>query len=379
MNIDNNNQENRIDSLDIFKGVLIFLVVLGHFLLPIKDGEYMFITKIFFFIYSFHMPAFIFVSGYVYYDSWKRKGTGFKSIWSLILLFFFMKILLHISDMLFYGDKSIIPDFFHESSTPWYVSTLIIFRLTLFPLEIFLRNSNTEEENIENKFIDSTMIYITVLLLITLFISMLNGRWQMRVEDFLSLDRVVSFAPFFYIGLLYKKYSSVTNTSIFEKTNIFLFVLGFLCIGSIFVLFQYTRFYTLTFYGPWGYRIAENNILPIFKGVLNPLRIIFILYALSIAYFVFVICCKKKFLFDSLLKKFGVYTLPIFVFHRPIRDAFTYCVVNNISLAEFGSISMMAIMLVLSFLTCFLFGNDSANRICRFEFKNNKISRMTMK
>lgn len=48
MNTDIGNQENRIDSLDIFKGVLIFLVVLGHFLLPIKDGEYMFITKLFF-------------------------------------------------------------------------------------------------------------------------------------------------------------------------------------------------------------------------------------------------------------------------------------------------------------------------------------------
>ena len=35
MNTDIGNQENRIDSLDIIKGVLIFLVVLGHFLLPI--------------------------------------------------------------------------------------------------------------------------------------------------------------------------------------------------------------------------------------------------------------------------------------------------------------------------------------------------------
>ena len=365
MNTDIGNQENRIDSLDIFKGVLIFLVVLGHFLLPIKDGEYMFITKLFFFIYSFHMPAFIFVSGYVYYDSWRRKGTGVRSIISLVLLFFFMKILLHISDMLFYGDKNIFPDFFHESSTPWYVSTLIIFRLSLLPVEIFLKNSKKIENN-ERRFIDGITIYISVLMLVTLFISMTNGGWQTKIEDFLSLDRVISFAPFFYIGLLYKKYSSITKTSIFEKTNILFFSLGILSGGSLVVLFQYTRFYTIAFYGPWGYRIAENNILPIFKGALNPLRIIFIPYALSIAYFVFVICSKRSFLGDSLLKKIGVYTLPIFVFHRPVRDAFTYFVLNNINLVKFGGIKMLVIMIIISFFICLIFGNSKADRICRF-------------
>lgn len=126
-------------SLDIFKGVLIFLVVFGHFLLPVKEREYTLFNKLFFFIYSFHMPAFIFLSGYFYYDSWKRKGTKLKSVISLIMLFFMMKILLHISDMLFYGDRNIIPDFLHESSTPWYISALIFFRLSLYPLELFLK------------------------------------------------------------------------------------------------------------------------------------------------------------------------------------------------------------------------------------------------
>lgn len=126
-------------SLDIFKGVLIFLVVFGHFLLPVKEREYTLFNKLFFFIYSFHMPAFIFLSGYFYYDSWKRRGTKLKSVIPLIMLFLMMKILLHISDMLFYGDRNIIPDFLHESSTPWYISALIFFRLSLYPLELFLK------------------------------------------------------------------------------------------------------------------------------------------------------------------------------------------------------------------------------------------------
>ena len=221
MNIKDTKQKKRIESLDIFRGVLIFFVVFGHFLLPMKDREYGLSTSLFLLIYSFHMPAFIFLSGYFYYESWKRKGTGFKSLFSLLILFFLMKILLHISDMLFYDNKNIIPDFLHESSTPWYISTLIFFRLTLLPLELCMKrkkndvgfkrefeNSQIKQKgkNIKLKEIlkDSITIYTLVLLILTLCISMLNGEWQKNIKDFLSLDRVISFAPFFYIGFLYK-------------------------------------------------------------------------------------------------------------------------------------------------------------------------------
>ena len=53
----------RNDSIDIVKGVLIFLVVLAHFAvskslaLPIRAWGNA--------IYSFHMPAFIFISGFL--------------------------------------------------------------------------------------------------------------------------------------------------------------------------------------------------------------------------------------------------------------------------------------------------------------------------
>lgn len=88
MNIKSSYQKKRIESLDIFRGVLIFLVVFGHFLLPMKDKECAISVRLFLTIYSFHMPAFIFLSGYFYYESWKKKGTGFKAIFSLLILFF---------------------------------------------------------------------------------------------------------------------------------------------------------------------------------------------------------------------------------------------------------------------------------------------------
>ena len=47
---------------DNLKAVLIFLVVLGHFLLPIHGRNYLVVVKRL--IYVFHMPLFVFVSGY---------------------------------------------------------------------------------------------------------------------------------------------------------------------------------------------------------------------------------------------------------------------------------------------------------------------------
>lgn len=361
MSTDTGNHRKRNYSLDIFKGVLIFLVVFGHFLLPVKEREYTLFNKLFFFIYSFHMPAFIFLSGYFYYNSWKRKGIKLKSVIPLIMLFLMMKILLHISDMLFYGDRNIIPDFLHESSTPWYISALIFFRLSLYPLELFLKL------NKKKLTYDAVIIYVTALIIFFTFFSMLNMNWQVRIDDFLSLDRVVSFAPYFYIGILYKKYSSLSKTSIFEEINMRFFAIGAFCVLGFFVFFKYVRFYTLIFYGPWGYRIAEGNILPIFKGVLNPLRIIYMPYALSASYFIFAVTSLKKNFLTNILKRFGIYSLPIFAFHRIIRDAFSHLLLDNFIWPAFGKITILIILLTISFLTCMILGNDKANRFCRFK------------
>lgn len=54
---------------DNLKAVLIYLVVLGHFLLPIRGANPLVEVKRL--IYVFHMPLFVFVSGY-----FAKKSTG---------------------------------------------------------------------------------------------------------------------------------------------------------------------------------------------------------------------------------------------------------------------------------------------------------------
>ena len=64
MDIQNTLFSKRDETVDILKGFAIFCVVLGH-LKPISQ-----ITN---FIYSFHMPLFIFLSGITFWFSFERK------------------------------------------------------------------------------------------------------------------------------------------------------------------------------------------------------------------------------------------------------------------------------------------------------------------
>lgn len=73
-----NNKKKRINWIDLYKGILILLVLIGH----ISQNKYVNT-----FIYSFHMPAFFFISGYLYKTKQRFVKQKFKSI--MIPYFFF--------------------------------------------------------------------------------------------------------------------------------------------------------------------------------------------------------------------------------------------------------------------------------------------------
>ena len=59
----NNIKKDRDSSFDFIKGILIFLVVWGHSIQFIANDFYQY-NPIYIWIYSFHMPLFVFISGY---------------------------------------------------------------------------------------------------------------------------------------------------------------------------------------------------------------------------------------------------------------------------------------------------------------------------
>lgn len=68
------NEGHRIQSLDITRGIAIFLVLWGHAIQYFGVGGIScFDDKLFQFIYSFHMPLFMLISGYLFYFSTSKR------------------------------------------------------------------------------------------------------------------------------------------------------------------------------------------------------------------------------------------------------------------------------------------------------------------
>lgn len=122
----------RIEYIDIAKGLLILLVVIGH----VQQNEPFTLLKQF--IYTFHMPAFFIISG-ILFDKSRTANKKFfpyvkKKIYTLIIPYFFFEIL---SGIVFYmaysGNYSNIKGIIVNAITmecnltpDWFLPTLFI-------------------------------------------------------------------------------------------------------------------------------------------------------------------------------------------------------------------------------------------------------------
>lgn len=149
-------------SIDAIKGILIFLVVVGHILLGTLD------ENIFrYVIYFFHMPAFFFVSGYllnmerlakikykdVFFKYWKRMLMEWSIAW-LIYTIYALHDEFNIMDVIHYIYRPFyhlwfIPALFVMTSALWVTYRIVkdekVRYILLFSLAFLFYNiSNTE-------------------------------------------------------------------------------------------------------------------------------------------------------------------------------------------------------------------------------------------
>ncbi|MFP4098256.1 MAG: CapA family protein [Alphaproteobacteria bacterium] len=155
---------------DNLKGILIALVVFGHYTFEYSQHlDVSYLTK---FIYIFHMPAFIFISGYF------SKYNAQKHLVNLakILLLF---ILLNYS-MMFYAHYVTGYDasFFSSYYSAWYLLALFLYRLIL-------------------PFVPRH--YGTVLLayMVSILIGFIPG-----INEIWNLQKIIALSPFFFAGVV---------------------------------------------------------------------------------------------------------------------------------------------------------------------------------
>lgn len=172
----------RIQKWDILKFVLIFFVVLGHI-----AEQYEGASGLFFFIYSFHMPLFIFVSGLFSKRTIDKKR--YDKIFTYFVLYIFIKIIMCVSN---YVNKGVIVfNLFEENGVPWYAFAIFAFCI----ITVFLKN------------LDPKYVFIFSVILVCF------AGYDSSLSGFLVSSRIIVFYPFFYAG-----YALDPNT-VAEKLN----------------------------------------------------------------------------------------------------------------------------------------------------------------
>ena len=96
-------EKQRYYIFDNFKGILIFTVVFAHFLWSYSDQNRNTLSrKIVVFIYFFHMPSFIFISGFLTSKNSEKISNSFKLIILYYIFNFSFVLIIH-----FYIDSNI--------------------------------------------------------------------------------------------------------------------------------------------------------------------------------------------------------------------------------------------------------------------------------
>lgn len=156
---------------DNLKGILIFLVVFGHFIYSYANRlDESLAQDIYVFIYSFHMPAFIFCSGYFSKSPRSRSG---ESLLKLFLYYVIFDALMGVFAYFYLGTsvKFLTPYYSY-----WYLISLICWR-----------------------FLIGGFGGLKALVPLSVVLSLAVGYWS-GISNELSLRRTMAFFVFFAAG-----------------------------------------------------------------------------------------------------------------------------------------------------------------------------------
>jgi len=163
--------------MDNTKLFLICCVVLGHVANKTAGSNYL-VASARFWIYLFHMPAFVFVSGLY------SKKTVNESKWGkavpYIFLYVFMKMLAFVVSIILHGIEGSSVSLLSENGVAWYAMAMFWW----YAITILIKDVNPK-----------------YVLGITVFLSVCSG-YTAEIGSFLVLQRTLVFYPFFYLGYL---------------------------------------------------------------------------------------------------------------------------------------------------------------------------------
>lgn len=274
----------RVHFFDNLKGILIFLVVFGHFALPVHSASDT-LNALYGFIYIFHMPLFVFVSGFFAKSIVKNGRLRIEKIISILVLAIVFQLLLIFIEQ---GSRPLSESLLSFGSAPWYLVALAWWYL-LTPFFSQMRPLSAIAAS---------------------FIAALGINCFDSAGNFLAISRTVVFLPFFLLGYYCSKERFLTVKNSRWLPLAAALVAIFLVLWMIFGSPLPDTFYMV--YGNGAYKGSSITGMSI--------HAIYFMAAILISLAVVFITPRRK----TPLAVLGERTLQIYVLHRLIRPFMGY-------------------------------------------------------
>lgn len=299
----------RNNYFDNIKALLIILVVLGHLMerfLNIQSFKLIYIL-----IYSFHMPLFIFVSGYFANTDNKKivKRLIYPYIIFQILYLLFNKYILNVADTIF------------TFTTPYWLLWYLLSSILWSTLVQFIKNINLK------------------VILVTFIIGLIAGL-DNSIGYYLSLSRTIVFFPFFLLGYYCRNYKTDFNK--LKENKILIAITSLLSvIAIIFLYINCNNINVAWLYSSTGYEAGKYNLI---------IRLIIYSIAIILSAMIIILTPKFKIPFVS---NIGVNCMSIFLLHgfivRYLGKAFPFELLSsNLKILIYLIIVSIIVVVVLS-------------------------------
>lgn len=301
---------------DNLKVLLIFLVVFGHFSERYINSDISF-KNIYIYIYMFHMPLFVFASGYFSKNVDKCRE---KAIQDLLVPFIVLNALYY-ACLYFVGGITDI-NIFIPGWTLWYLISLFFWR---FFLKDIVR-------------LERTSLILCISVLSALLIGIVE-----KNTTFLSLSRTFGFLPFFLIGY----YADDNLINKIKKIPSLFSIVGLVLIGSITCIIikhfslRHTILYLSTSYKSFGLTITQGIMF----------RIIFYIFSMLMCIFIINLMPNS----EHKISKIGRKTMIIYVGHTAVLFLIQKFIPVYKSTFIDGGIALLATILIVLLLSIPIF------------------------
>lgn len=282
------NTKERIYIWDNLKCFLMISVVLGHFVNQYPDS--MIMRSLSIFIYSYHMPLFIFVAGLLQKQWGEDRPFSWRKPIYFIILGYLLKIAIYLIKIGFGQPASF--SLFYDTGIPWYMFAMAAYMTIAYAVR---------------------RIDARICLPLSVIIALLAGyvNW---IGSYFWLSRILVFFPFYYGGYLLES-SQVLKFTARKEIRILsvAVILVGLFVSFVYIqdIFSYIRIFTGR--NPYAFIRVPNC------GMMHRLACYMISVVMGVAWIS--LMPDKKI---PLIEQGGAHTLQIYFWHRLILYVWMY-------------------------------------------------------